>query len=135
MERDMKLQYFVLAFVMCCIFTVGAFAATIKVPTDQPTIEDAIAAASSGDEILVESGAYDYTSSGGISVNVTNLTIRGEGASSTILQTAGSSNLFNISASGVTIQDMKIEKTDKANQNIIYIGANDVTIKDNLILG
>ncbi len=104
---------------------------TLEVPGTYATIQDAINAAETGDIVNVGSGTY--TPSATINVDE-DVTITGQGVS-TVLQTSGGSQLFNISAVGATIENLKIEKTDKVNQNIIYIGASNVTIQDNTIIG
>jgi hypothetical protein len=105
--------------------------ATINVPADQSTIQNAINAAVAGDIINVASGTF--TPSGTITVNK-DVTVTGQGVS-TILQTSGSSNLFSITAAGATVKDLKIEKTDKVTQSVIFINASNVTIQNNTIIG
>jgi len=64
------------------------------------------------------------------------LTLDGSGAGSTIVQVSGTGERFLITASGVTIQELEIEKTDKTGvQNIIGIQASNATIQDTLIHG
>jgi len=106
---------------------------TWYVPGDYDTIPEAINAATGGETIIVKAGTYNLTSA--LALDEVDLVLKGEPGSKPKITTSGSNFLFNISASGVTVENFEIEKTDKSNQNIIYIGANDVTIKDNLIHG
>jgi len=97
------------------------------------TIQEAMDDANPGDTIIVAIGTYNITST--LALNKANLVLKGEAGSKPKITTSGSNYLFNISASGVTVENFEIEKTDSVNQNIIYIGADNVTIKDNLIHG
>ena len=98
------------------------------------TIQGAIGKASAGDTIYVASGTYTLSST--VNVNKANLTIAGAGSATTIHQVSASVGYaFNITANGVTLRDLQIEKTDKTTQNLILINADDVTINDNLIWG
>ena len=104
-------------------------------PTFQcKTIEAAVGAAAAGDTINVLAGTY--TLSTVVDLNKANLTLSGAGAGSTFIKVSGLGERLKLSASGVTVQSFDIEKTDKpGEQNIIYIGANNVTVKNNTIHG
>ncbi len=114
-----------------------ASAATITVPGMQPDIQSAINVSSPGDQILVAPGTFVVGTT--INVTVANLTIQGSGISSTTLQVAQAvGNMFSVQAagSGATIRDFKIQKTDVAGlHEIIWINANNVTVRDNEIFG
>ncbi len=97
-------------------------------------IEDAMLVAGNGDIVDVGPGTYSLTST--INLNKPNLTLQGAGSSSTIIQVSGTGDRFSVTASGVTIQNMQIQKTDKTGtQNIIYVAANNFTLKNNIIWG
>jgi len=99
------------------------------------TIQAAVNKAGAGDTIYVAAGTDTLTST--VSVNKANLQIVGAGSSSTILQvSAATGYVFSITADGVTVRDLQIYKTDKSgSHNLIYIGADNVTIRDNIIRG
>ena len=99
------------------------------------TIQAAVNKAGAGDTIYVAAGTDTLTST--VSVNKANLQIVGAGSSSTILQvSAATGYVFSITADGVTVRDLQIYKTDKSGpHNLIYIGADNVTIRDNIIRG
>jgi hypothetical protein len=102
--------------------------------TYYPTIQAAVDAASNNDTINVAAGTYIVSSQ--INFNKTNLTLSGAGSASTIVQVSGTGYRFYITASGVTIDGFGIQKTDKVGlQNIIYIGANNISITNNEISG
>ncbi len=84
----------------------SASAATINVPVDQPTIQDAIDAATSGDTINVATGIYPES----ITVDET-LSIVGAG-NTTVISPAVDSDGIAITADGVTIQDLKVETSN-----------------------
>jgi hypothetical protein len=107
---------------------------TINGSGSYATLQDAVTAASAGDVIQMPAGTYPIGAQ--ITINKANLTIQGVGSSSTILQVSGTGERLYITASGVTVQNLQIQKTDKGGvQNIIYVGANNVTIKNNDIHG
>ena len=112
----------------------GSNIQNITQATHYATIQAAVNAANPSDVISVGAGTYVVPSQ--INFNKTDLTLKGAGSALTIVQVSGTGERFFISASGTTIKDMTIEKTDKTGvQNIIYIGANNTTIRDNIIRG
>ena len=88
-------------------------------PTFQcKTIGAAVGAAAANDTINVLAGTYVVSPSGGSEQGEHDPGWRWQ--ASTIVQVSGTGYRFTISAAGVTLQDMQIEKTDKtASQNII----------------
>ena len=60
--------------------------ATINVPGDQPTIQEAVDAAHAGDMVFIESGVYNES----VTVDVPSLIVRGADRSSTVLDGASS---------------------------------------------
>jgi hypothetical protein len=91
--------------------------------------------ASSGNTVFIGPGTYTPTST--ILLNKTNITLQGAGTSSTIIKTSQPvGNLFSITGSGTIIENLQVEKTDKTGvQDIIFVNASNVTIRDNLIWG
>ncbi|MBW9222865.1 hypothetical protein KKP88_00395 [Methanothermococcus sp. SCGC AD-155-K20] len=55
----MKKTYFLLFLLTLFVGTVSVYGDTIYVPTDHPTIQDAIDAANPGDVIIVGDNIYD----------------------------------------------------------------------------
>lgn len=90
----------------------------------------------SGSTVYVAAGTYALAST--VNLNVPNLTLQGAGPGLTIVQVASTVGYaFNISASGVTLRDIELQKTDVAGapHNLIYIGASGASILNNLIYG
>ena len=138
-SRPAKNRFLTTLFVVLgslCNLTIAS-AATITVPGMQPDIQSAINVSSPGDQVLVAPGTYVVGTT--INVTVANLTIQGSGISSTTLQVAQAvGNMFSVQAAGTgaTIRDFKIQKTDLAGlHELIWINANNVTVRDNEIFG
>ncbi len=93
---------------------------------DYTTIADAVAAATAGDTIIIKSGTYEVEDSGKIVVDKS-LTIQGESKDDTYIKQVGYDNLFEITADGVTIKNLKLEA---GYSTIISVRANDVTIEN-----
>jgi len=98
------------------------------------TIQKGVDLVDVGGTVYVRTGTYVLSSQ--VNLNKANITVDGDGAGSTVAQVSGTGYGFYVTASGVTLRDFEIEKTDKTGvQNIIYVGADDITIQDNLIFG
>jgi hypothetical protein len=89
----------------------------------------------SGNTVFIAPGTYTPTST--ILLNKSNITLQGAGTSSTIIKTSQPvGNLFSVTGSGTIIENLQIEKTDKAGvQDIIFVNASNITIRNNLIWG
>jgi len=74
-------------------------AATITVPDDYPTIQQAITAASAGDTVYVRSGTYQERVTIGKS-----LTLEGEDKNNTIIDAGGTGKAIYVTANNVTIK-------------------------------
>lgn len=106
----------------------------VQCPGAYTTIQAAMAAAAPGDTIQICSGTYVIGST--INLNITGLTLVGIGTKPVIQVAQAVGNLFVISASGVTLDNLEIQKTDVAGpQDIIAVQATDFTAKNNLIYG
>ncbi|MBP6820549.1 MAG: hypothetical protein KA368_03350, partial [Acidobacteria bacterium] len=135
----------IIALITAYSFTIGTRSAGAKMATitvcasgcDHTTIQAAITAASNGDTISVGAGTYVLAST--VNVNVANLTIAGASSATTIVQVAQAiGNAFNITAAGVTISDLQVQKTDVTGvHELIFIntGANNFKLQNCLIQG
>lgn len=111
-------------------YTSGSF----PQPCAVKTIQQGINLVDAGGTVYVRTGTYVLTAV--VNVNKTGITLDGDGAGATIVQVSGTGYRFEITAAGVTLQDFEIVKTDKPGlQDIIHLGANSITIKNNTIHG
>jgi hypothetical protein len=100
----------------------------------QPTVAAGLAAASPGDVVLVSPGTYVISST--MTVSTANVTLKGSGVGTTTMQVAsGVGYMLIVNGAGFTLRDFTVQKTDLPNQNMILIGANNVTILNNEIYG
>jgi len=103
------------------------------------TIAKAVESAAAGDSISVAAGTYPLAST--VTINKADLTITGTGAGSTILTGDINTgvNFFKVLASGFTLKNVEILKTDKdggaTGQGLIYVGANGMTVRDSSVHG
>jgi len=89
----------------------------IQVPSDQPTIQDAVNAAQSGDLVLIDKGVY----SEGVTVENDGITIRGMDRNAVVLDGRGKfSNGFTVTGNGVTIQNLTLHSYQQ--NAIIFTG-------------
>jgi hypothetical protein len=83
-------------------------AAVINVPGDQPTIQDGVDAAMSGDTVLIAGGTYNLTSP--VQVSGKEIILRGAaGASGTILDGGGNTTLLivqNVGGAGLAVDSL-----------------------------
>ncbi len=95
---------------------------------DQETIQRALIEARPGDTILLRAGVYRL--SGQLSLDVDNVTIRGEGKDRTILsfrnQTSGAEGLL-VTANDFTIEDLALE--DSPGDLLKILGGKNITIR------
>lgn len=134
----MRLSRVCIVSILIGLWASAAWGATLTVPAPYADIPTALAAASPGDTIQVAAGAYNVPTT--INVNKANLTIEGAGSASTIFNVTGTApsgggQVFRITAAGVTIQDLQINKTDKATQQLIQVETHNASIKNCLVKG
>ncbi len=94
-------------------------------------IADELAIAEPGDTVLI--GAGTYVQSATLDLNKLDVTLLGE--DDPVIQISGGSDAFNITAEGVTLDGLTIQKTDKTSQAIIRIAASNTSIQNNEISG
>jgi len=95
----------------------NAYAATIKVPQDYGTIQDAVLYASDGDVIFVSAGTY----TGQVTVNK-KIIIKGESAESTFLDIANNESGFVIISDEVSISGFTVSGGTDFQESGILIG-------------
>ena len=111
--------------------SVEASPATIVVPDDQPTIQQGVDAAGSGDTVYVRSGTY-YEH---VIINKS-LTLEGEDRDTTVIDGSGSGKVIHITAHYVTISGLKVTNGEcgiwfPPNGYIGHITMRDVIIDSN----
>lgn len=92
-------------------------------------IQTAINAAAPGDTIELSPGSFPLTAA--ISVNK-DLTIQGPPTLDAVITGAfGIGDFIQVSANGVTLKQLNIQKTDKTGaQALVYVGADNLTVED-----
>lgn len=101
------------------------------------SIKQAMLLVDAGGTINVAAGTYILsTSADRVTVNVANVTINGAGAGNTIIQVSQPVGyVFVFTADGATLQNMTLEKTDKAGQNLIQVNADNATVSGCTLFG
>ncbi len=98
------------------------------------TIQSAVAAASANYTIKVCSGTYPLAST--VNASFANLTIIGAQAMKPLIQVSGSMDAFNVTADGVTVEKLEIEKIGTGDQHFMFLlQANNFTGRNNYIHG
>ncbi len=116
-------------------------AATITVCAsgcDYTTIQAAVDAASEGDVIIVYSGEYTLSNvTDRIVIDKPNITIRANSLTDKplLLVEGAVGYAIQVLANGVSIEGLRIQKTDNINQNLIYVQADNFTFKDGEVFG
>ncbi|MCK5739717.1 hypothetical protein KAH55_11065, partial [bacterium] len=99
----MKRQVFVLFSLGVLVLFSAAYSATINVPADQPTLHAAVAAASSGDVILVAAGTHSLATT--LYVNKP-LTLQGASQATVFFDATSNAGYgIQIEADNVTLSD------------------------------
>lgn len=95
-----------------CVPALALDAAEIHVPADYPTIQEAVNAASNGDEIIIAPGTY-----AGFTINDKTLTLRSSGGpEATILDGGGAQRVIMVQFSPmITLQGLTIANGQAAN--------------------
>ena len=107
---------------------VEASPATIVVPDDQPTIQQAIDAAGSGDTVYVRSGTYyEHVTIG------KSLTLQGEDKDTTVIDGGGGGSVIYITSSYVTVSGFTVTNGDSGVHLIGDWAINHITIRDVII--
>jgi hypothetical protein len=97
-------------------------------------IEEGLGLVSAGGTVNVTAGTFTVLAN--TDMTKANVTLAGAGAANTHAQVSGTGYRFSVLAPGVVIRDLDIVKTDKTDgQNIIWINASNVQIKNNTIHG
>ena len=107
---------------------VEASPTTIIVPDDQPTIQQAIDAAGSGDTVYVRSGTY-YEH---VIINKS-LTLQGEDKDTTAIDGSGSGSVIYMTSSYVTVSGFTVTNGDYGVHLIGDYAINHITIRDVII--
>jgi nitrous oxidase accessory protein NosD len=118
------------AVLMMALLSSGAGGATIQVPGDQPTIQNAVDAARPGDTIRIAAGLYNE------SVDVTKqLTIEGDGAGVTVLSYADA-HILKLTADGTRVWNLTIDGTHERHgiwlEDVRFCWIGNVTFTDNV---
>jgi len=115
-------------------FAGSASAKTIYVPTDYPTIQEAIDAASSGDTIFVYNGTY--YEDGGVSISKNNITLQGEDANTTIIHGMWTAEkVVYVTGDYVNVSDFTVAGSTASGYGIYVTGDNCIITDNNIIDG
>ncbi len=133
----MRCQRFLLTLLLLTLFSatliawliVPAAADTLQVPHEYPTIQAAVNAAGTGDIIEVDAGTYLEN----VVVNKT-VTIKGDSATSTVVDGGGNDVVFNIQEDNVELCDLTIRNGGSYSGVTIYYPFNGLTICNTRII-
>ena len=118
----MRIRNLPLAVVLLVAVHGSAFADTIVVPNDQPTLQEAVDAAADGDTIVVKKNTY---SENVVLDGKNNITIRGAGKP--VIDGGGSGNCLTVkNASGIVITKMVF--TNGGDNGVLVQGSTDIEI-------
>ncbi len=113
-------------------FAGSASAKTIYVPTDYPTIQEAIDAASSGDIVFVYNGTY--YEDGGVSISKNNITLQGEDANTTIIHGMWTAEkVVYVTGDYVNVSDFTVAGSTASGYGIYVTGDNCIITDNNIV--
>jgi nitrous oxidase accessory protein NosD len=114
---------------MVSLTSEDASAATYHVPESYPTIQSAIDAARSGDDVLVRKGPYNER----IRINKA-LTLKGVSSNPTIITSSSPGTLITLLSPGITISNIELQGAQGVNgirgDTIMNCKLKDVTVRD-----
>lgn len=117
------------AILIAAVLAPAAFATTRSVPSQYSTVQAAINAASSGDTISIANGTYSEVVT--VSSAKTNLVIQGASNTGTIITSGQNQTTLTVSASGVTIKNIKLQNTytgDTNTNHVLFVYAAKCTV-------
>ncbi|MFC1716980.1 PKD domain-containing protein [Candidatus Poribacteria bacterium] len=125
----------ILAIVFLAAVSVNVDAATITVPDDHPTIQQAVNVASSGDTVYVRSGTY-YEH---VTIDKS-LILQGEDRNTTIINGGGTGKGIYVTANYVTIERVTATNNERGiclitNYTINHVVISDCVVTENIIRG
>jgi len=116
-------------FLIGCKMSVEASSDVIYVPTDYPTIQEAVNHANSGDTIFV----YNETYYEHVVINKS-VSLVGEDKDSTIIDGGGTGSVISVTANNVNINDFTVQNSGSADSDSgIYINSSGNNISHNTI--
>ncbi len=116
-----------------------ASAGTIRVPADQPTIQAAVDAAATGDEVLVATGTYTGPGNKNVRIEGKDIAVRSEGGPEvTIIDCEGSGRGFFIAGvnsplglvEGFTVQNGDADGGDPVGGGGMFVGGSSLIIRN-----
>jgi pectinesterase len=109
----------VTAILFAAVLAPAAFAATRNVPASYSTVQAAINAAAAGDTIAIANGTY--TGQFSVPSSKTGLIIQGASNTGTILTSGQNQTTMTVSATDVTIKNIKLQNTYTGDTNTNHV--------------
>lgn len=123
-------------FLALCLLIARAEATQLRVPQDYARISDALAAAVSGDEIVVAVGVYAPSTNGEsfpLQMATAGVTLRGAGVEQSILDAEAGGSVVEITAAGTRLWKFTITGGDANWGGGVHVFSGDAEIDHNLI--
>jgi len=109
-------------------------AATIYVPTDYPTIQEAVNSAMEGDTIFVYNGTYNETTVG-LRINTNRITLQGENLNTTIIDGEGAWSTVFIQGNYINFTGFTVTGSSKSGTGIYLKNSGNCKISGNNVTG